>query len=57
MMIDHSIRAIIEKQPFQADQLEEEACRLGMKTLKQSGQELILQGITDLKEIHRVIIH
>jgi type II secretory ATPase GspE/PulE/Tfp pilus assembly ATPase PilB-like protein len=57
MMIDHSIRAIIEKQPFQADQLEAEACRLGMKTLKQSGQELIHQGITDLKEIHRVIIH
>jgi type II secretory ATPase GspE/PulE/Tfp pilus assembly ATPase PilB-like protein len=57
MMIDKAIRAIIEKLPFEADLLEMEACRLGMKTLKQSAQDLVNEGITDSKEIHRVIVH
>ena len=57
MTMDKAIRAIIEKQPFQADSLEEEACRLGMKTLIQSAQDFIDQGVTDLKEIQRVIVH
>jgi len=57
MSINASLRTTIEKKPFQVDLLERKACELGMHTLKQSAQMLIDEGITDRKEINRVIFH
>ncbi|MFZ6043958.1 type IV-A pilus assembly ATPase PilB, partial [Vibrio natriegens] len=36
-------------------ELEDIACRQGMKTLQQSGIEKLCEGITSLKELQRVL--
>lgn len=57
MSINQAMRHIIEKQPFQADMLEQQACIDGMTTLKQHARWLMKQKLIDEKEINRVLIH
>ncbi len=54
MPITHSLRVVISRGGT-ADQIEEQALKEGMKTLRMSARELVLKGTTSMSEMKKIV--